>query len=251
MVLETLISEKFEVPVWRMEIDEVADTLLLEFRDTANKQVSFASVNLNSGKVNFKDLMMPERWLTGLEAAAGGVALLHGFQSEDLPVHKGLTAIDTINREVLWADYNINFEAHHHDGFLVSDNRFEPKKIYLVDARTGIKFNTSLPYETLESRLIFPQITSPEQLPPGRLPVTPHGGTVHYLKHNDYEIISLHALNGVRLTQHLYIFSNEGKLVFDEVITDQIQKLQPEAFICYKNQLIWLKNRSEVKVLNL
>ena len=98
------ISEEFNGAIWRLEIDELSDTIFVEIRDEAEKQVSFEAISLHTGEVYFKKLVTEERWLTGIEVAYDGVLLLHNYQSENGPVHKGLTAIDGITGQVLWSN---------------------------------------------------------------------------------------------------------------------------------------------------
>ncbi|OKS86543.1 DUF4905 domain-containing protein [Mucilaginibacter polytrichastri] len=252
MPLTPFINQPFDAPVWRMEIDESTDTLFVELRDTSNKQVSFAAIDLNTGNTNFKDLIMPERWLSSIETAGNGVLLLHGYQSESTPIHKGLTGVNSITGKVLWTDYNINFELLNRQGIIVYDARIQPKKLYAIDTYTGQRKGAYEPADTgIDSSIAFPQVIQADDLPPGLSNLQPYGNVVHYLKHNNFRIVSLHALDGSHLTQHLYLFDRNNELIFDDIMNNDIQKLQPEAFISYKNKLIWLKNRSVVKVLNL
>src|SRR5471030_2358796 len=105
-MLSPFISEEFNGAIWRMEIDSLSETVFVEIRNSTEKIVSFGSVNLLTGKVNFKDLTTPERWLTGIEADWNGVLLLHNYQSENSPVHKGVIAVDAISGEIIWSNYN-------------------------------------------------------------------------------------------------------------------------------------------------
>lgn len=250
MLSTTAISFAFDQPVWRMEIDQSADLLFFEIRDVDNKQVSFSAINLQSGRLLFNQLVMPERWLTGIEAAAYDVLLLHGFQSEVLPVHKGLIALHGRTGEVLWSNYNLSFEHTTAVGFTVADTRFQPKRTFVIDPKTGQIVDRESKQET-ESAIMYPQFLPAEQVSADLLPQQPYGNAVHYLAYNNFRIVSLHAFQEVRLSQFLYVFNNQYELLFEDVMNDGIQKMQPEAFICYKEKLIWLKNRSEVKVLNL
>jgi hypothetical protein len=252
MLLTPFINQPFDAPVWRMEIDEITDTLFLELRDTGNKQVSFVGIDLNTGNINFRDLVMPERWLSGIETAHNGMLILHGYQSESVPVHKGLMGINGTTGEVLWTDYNLNFEAISNDNIAVYDARIQPQTPYVIDIKTGQRIASFLPSgDDINSSIVFPQMLQADALPNDLPNLRPHANVVHYLKHNNFRIVSLHALDGGHLTQHLYLFNIDGELIFDDIMNNDIQKLQPEAFISYKNKLIWLKNRSVIKVLNL
>jgi len=252
MALTLTITQPFDVPVWRMEIDEFTDTIFLELRDSASKQVSFAGIDINTGNLNFKDLEMPERWLSGIEAGYKGVLILHGYQSEAVPVHKGLTGIDGSTGDVLWTDYNVNFELLAQNGIVVYDARMQPKKPFVINERTGQRTGIFEPATAYyNNNILLPNMIQADDLPAGLQNLKPHANVVHYLQHNNFRIVSLHALDGSQLTQHLYVFNLNDELLFDDIMNNDIQKLQPEAFIVYKNNLIWLKNRSAIKVLNL
>ena len=80
--------------------------------------------------------------------------------------------------------------------------------------------------------------------------VTPLANTIHYLDHNKYRIVSLHSLVEGTLEQRLYILDNVN-LIYEDLLNTDIQKLQPEAFLIHRYQLIYLTNKSELKVLNL
>ena len=80
MPLKILTDEQFNGDIWRMEIDELTDTLCLEIRDHSDKKVYFATIDLVTGHTLTKEFATPERWLTGIEAAWNGVMLLHFYQ---------------------------------------------------------------------------------------------------------------------------------------------------------------------------
>ncbi|GAA3959813.1 hypothetical protein GCM10022210_04270 [Mucilaginibacter dorajii] len=236
-----------------MEIDETGSFIFLEIRDTASKQVSFTSIDLNNGRVHFKDLSMPERWLTGIEAAYDGVLLIHNYQSENGPVHKGLTAIDGITGRALWGNYTLAFDQLSVNGPVVYNAQVQPKRLMLTDIKTGATLRA---YEPVIDTLLNNHIKTAQLLPASflgtiELPAKPYGNTVHYMEHNSYRIVSLHTFLAGQLEQHLYIFDNEGNIVHCDLLQAGIQKLQPEAFVVHKNKLIYLKNRSELIVLNL
>ena len=73
------ITYQFKLPVWRLEIDALSKIVFIEVRDQSDKKVSFASINLETGKVLFDELQTEERWLTGIEAAYDGILLLHNY----------------------------------------------------------------------------------------------------------------------------------------------------------------------------
>lgn len=235
-----------------MEIDELTETIFVEIRDSEEKKVSFGAVNLSSGKTLFNDLTTAERWLTGIEAAYDGVLLLHFYQSETGPVHKGLLAVDAITGKTLWSDYAYSFDHLSVNGPVLYDARIQPRRLFLADIKTGATTRIYEPsvYMELKSNIILPELKSPEDLLIRPLPAHAFGNAVHYLEYNNLRIVSLHALKGGELTQSLYIMDGVNK-VYEDLLTTGIQKIQPEAFIMHKNRLIYIKNKTELKIVSL
>jgi hypothetical protein len=250
--LQTFINQQFNGTIWRLEVDEISDTIFIETRNDAEKQVSFSAISLLNGDIHFKDITTPERWLTGIEAAFNGVLLLHNYQSAAGPIHKGIVAIDAFSGKELWSNYVYAFDHLTVNGPIIYDTHIHPKKLFLADVKTGA---TTRVYEPavlpeLQNNILMPQLISPEQLPAKLLPMAPFGNSVHYLEHNNLRIVSLHTLQAGQLKQYLFVVDGTDK-IYDDLLNTDIQKLQPEAFILHKNRLIYIKNKSELKVLNL
>lgn len=247
--LSPIINQKFKGDIWRLEIDELSDNIFIEVRDHQQKQASFASLNLANGNLNFIDLTTPERWLTGIEAACDGVLLLHNYQSATGPVHKGVIAVDAITGETLWSNYNFAFDSLSDKGPLLYDTRIQPRKLFLADVKTGAtsRVTDALVYGEAINQIIAPELL-PAELSPVEKPV--FGNSIHYLKHNNFRIVSLHTEANGLLNQYLYILDDTG-IVYEDLLNPGIQKLQPEAFILHKNRLIYIKNKAVLTILSL
>jgi hypothetical protein len=243
------ISKQLNGAIWRLEIDSLSDTIFLEIR-TTDKQVSFTSISLLSGKTKLNQYTTPERWLTGIEAAYNDILLLHSYQSETAPTHKGITAVDA-NGQVIWNNYTYAFDHISVNGPILFNTQLQPKKLFVADIMTGAyirKYEETIDTE-LENYLSFPEPSQPALLPDA-LSTDAHLNIVHYLDYNNLRIVSLHALTAGQLKQHLYILDGTH-VVYEDLLNADIQKMQPESFILYKNSLIYIKNKSELKVLNL
>lgn len=247
------IQHQCTAPIWRMEIDEISNIIFLEIRNGEDKKVSFTAIDLANGNVNFKDIATPERWLTGIEATYDGVLLVHNYQSEKGPVHKGLIAIDGVNGQILWSNYTLGFDHLSVNGPVVYNVQIQPRKLMLADIKTGL---TLKGYQAVIDTEAENQVVGAQLLPAALLkhlpiPAEAYGNTAHYIEHNNFRIVSLHTFLAEQLEQHLYIFDHEGAVVYHDLLQNNIQKLQPEAFVVHNNKLIYLKNRSELIVLNL
>ena len=250
---QPFINQQFSWPIWRMEIDDISNNLLVELRNTQEKQTAFGSVNLLTGKANFTNVNTPERWLTGMEAAYDGVLLLHHYESATGPVHKGLVAIDAVTGNTLWSNYTLAFDRLSVNGPIVYNAQLHPPKLFVADMKTGANLRAHEPVIDLPppSYITSAPLMPASFLPALTLPYQPYTNTVHYIEHNTYRIVSLHTFFQEKLKQHLYIINNEGAIVYQDLLNSDIQKMQPEAFVIHKNNLIYLKERSVLVVLNL
>lgn len=247
--MQPFIQHQFASVVWRLEIDSLSDTIFIEVRNQSDKQVSFSAIGLNNGKVYFDQLQTEERWLTGIETAYSGVLLLHNYQSEAGPNHKGIIAIDGSTGNNIWNNYTHAFDHLSVNGPVIYDTRLQPRKLLLADISTGQLLRS---YEPVIDTEPVSYIRVPDMVPANlvQVPVAPYGNAIHYLEHNSLRIVSLHSLVEGTLEQRLYILDNNG-LVYEDLLNSGIQKLQPEAFLMHRDQLIYLKNKSELKILNL
>ena len=252
MTFKPIINETLNGVIWRMEIDAITSTLFAEVRNNEEKQVSFSAFDLNQGKILFKDLTTNERWLTGIEAAHSGILLLHYFQTETGPTHKGLLAIDGNTAETLWSNFSVAFDHLSADGLVVYDTRIQPRKYFLADVKTGATTRIAVPsvYNDIVNEIIAPEMIAPDALPFKLTDRQPYGNMVHYLEYNNLRIVSLHALKEGRLIQVLNVFDGTS-LVYEDLLNKDIQKIQPEAFILHKNRLIYITDKSTLKVLSL
>jgi len=251
-MLQPYISQVFNSTLWRLQIDGQTNILGIELRNNADKQTSFASLNLTTGQVYFTAHTLPERWLTGIEGVYNGVMLLHYYKHESSPEHKAIIALDATKANELWSNYSLAFDHLSVNGPVVYNTATQPKKLMLADVLTG---HTLRPFDELADKPLPNQIVIPDMVPvtelvPGSLPDQPYGNMVHYLSHNSYIVVSLHTLKNGLLQQHLYI-TKGNEVVYHDLLNEDIQKMQPEAFVLHKNALVYIKNKTEIKVLNL
>lgn len=252
-MLQPHINHQFNSTVWRLEIDAIGETIFAEIRDQGDKKVRFSAIELKTGKVFFDGLETEEGWLTGIETAFDGILLLHNYQSEAGPAHKGLMAIDGRTGERLWSNYTLAFDQLSVNGPVIYDARLHPHKLILTDIKTGEpvrQYDPSIDAET-DNEVILPDIMPSGSITSLSLQLKTFGDTIHYLAFNNFRIVSLHALAEGVLQQHLYILTQENQIAYQDLLNKNIQKLQPESFLLRRGQLIYLTDNSRLKVLNL
>jgi hypothetical protein len=247
--LQPQLAHQFAGIIWRMEIDAQGNFLALEIRNEQDKQVSFAAINLNTATVTLQNYVLEERWMAGLEGVYKGVLLLHYYQSAGSPSHKGIIAVNANTSQQIWADYNLAFHHFSENGPVVYDARLQPRALQLLDISSGkiirlYQPDTDLPIDS--------QVVAPDMVPGnGDLPEPAVGNIVHQLLYKDYIIVSLHTqTDSGGLEQKLFVIAN-GHTLYTDLLNTGIQKLQPEAFVLHNNQLIYLKDRLQLKIINL
>ncbi|MEO6523755.1 MAG: DUF4905 domain-containing protein [Mucilaginibacter sp.] len=252
IILKPSIQQQFAGQIWRMLIDPQKELLFTETRDVESRQVSFSGFDLNSGKVTFIDFIPDESWLTGMEGCFEGVLFLHGYESAQSPVHKGITAIDGATGNILWKNFTYAIQHISASGPIAYNTQIQPPKLFVLNAQTGAAlrgFDVSVDIDQDQNMKVPHLIDTLDDNFKAHI----EGevvGNIHYIEHNSFRIVSLHALVKTNLSQILLIMQGE-ELVYEDLLLDEIQKLQPEAFIMQQNRLIYIKNRIELKVLNL
>jgi hypothetical protein len=250
--IEAHIAQRLSGTIWRLEVDSTTATLFVEIREERDRLVLFTSIDLVTGKINFNNLIIDERWLAGIEASYNGVLLLHQYESANTPVHKGLIAIDGKTGNALWSNYNYAFDHLSNHGPVVFDTRIQPRKFFIADINNGATLrpiNPSIDFD-VNNHIQVPAIFPGELVEGLALPETANQSPVHYMEYNTLRIVSLHTLFTGRLQQRLYVFKG-NEMLYEDLLNDDIQKLQPEAFVMHDNHLIYIKNRSEIKAINL
>jgi hypothetical protein len=249
---EICIEQSFTAQIWRMLIDDTTGLLFAELRSTEEKQVSFAAISLRNCGATFTQLVVEERWLAGIQAAHNGVLFIHGYQSAQSPVHKGIIAVDGTTGSQLWSNHTFNIPYVSVNGPVAYNTNISPPRQYLINEKTG---QIVRPYNPLSDHESIQQIAIPQII--AQAPAYFYDyidgaieGNIHYLEYNNFIIVSLHAQKHGALVQMLMI-SEQAKVIYKDILNTNIQKLQPEAFVLHHNQLIYIKNRSTLKVLNL
>lgn len=252
IMLNPYIQQQFTGQIWKLLIEPVKELLFVETRDTENRVVSFSGFDLNTGKPSFLNITLDEKWLTGMEGCFDGVLFLHGYQSTQSPVHKGITAVDGATGNILWSNYNYAINHISASGPVAYNTQIQPKKLFVLDAQNGAALQ---PFDASVDEDIDQNIVLPHVIKSLDTDMEPHfegdkTGIIHYIEYNSFRIVSLHTLVNTRLSQVLLIMQGNN-LVYRDLLNDEIQKLQPEAFIMQHNRLIYIKNKVELKVLNL
>jgi len=109
-----------------------------EERAGADGSARFFCVNADSGAPLWRDRALNERRWIGIEACGETVLFLHEFAKPDLPVHRGVTALDLQTGELLWRDPEAVFSFEIPGFAIIRRDGIERSRYQQLDERTGV-----------------------------------------------------------------------------------------------------------------
>jgi outer membrane protein assembly factor BamB len=94
--------------LWQVQVGS-SRVLVGEVRDPERMNVSFFSLDRRTGEPLWEGVNPGDRWWTGMEGVFDDVVLFHGFANPELPIHKGIHAVDALTGSLLWSDPDLRF----------------------------------------------------------------------------------------------------------------------------------------------
>jgi len=132
--LEPSCEYRAEGIIWRLH-PAAGGLILGEERNIESRTASFFCVN-QSGTL-WKRKNFGEKWWTGIETVHRGVLFLYGFATPDMPGRKGITAVDCLTGELLWANKDLTFIAPGGNTVYLSQDAIGGPVVTEIDHRTG------------------------------------------------------------------------------------------------------------------
>lgn len=236
--------EKFSGLIWRVGIQEDKGYLAIESREIETKKVFFSVLNLQTGELFFKEKVFAESMNANLAYLSEHNLLLKLNENSESLECKGLIAIDLKSAEIIWEKYNFGLHQATSYGIQIFDPRIYPRKFSWVNHKTAdLLPDPETPLNEYSS-LLFPEInrnyTFPDFLSHNLII-----GDVWEVKINNLQIICFHEKIEDKLQQRLLIYQI-GKVLHDDILIQNIQKLQPESFFIINKQLLYIRNKNEI-----
>ncbi len=122
--------------IWRL-IPTSSKFLVIEERDIITKEVFFNCLNLNDGKVFFKNFQLEEKHWIGIESVHNNLIFFHKFQKPDMPVHKGIYTFNILNQKMIWQNDDLLFLFVMDDKVYAYQSTFEGRQYFVLDYDTG------------------------------------------------------------------------------------------------------------------
>ncbi len=240
--------------LWRLQT-ESPDFLVGEERDLDAKKVSFFCLDRASGVPRWEGFVPEKGWWSGIEAVAGGLVLLHGFASPDMPLHGGLTAVDLASGSIVWDRPDVRFLRVEPGAVIVAKQGCVEGAVerLALEGGRGEGLAVELPRPFAESEIAHPRLLAAvrKALPGG-------AGSVVLMQDDDACVLSFfeaRAGEGTgeeRYRSSLVVLSGpEWKEIYSAVIQKSAATAGGEPFFCQKGVLYFVQERSTLVAVPL
>lgn len=244
--LKPSLSEKFEGIIWKIETDDRHPLIVVESRDVSSHTAFFSAFNFKSHQCYFKNITVEDSWNWGIDRVSSQVIYLHGYQSPESPEHKGIIAIN-LNGEVEWQNFTRTLYAVAEEGLIVYNPAVQPRFPELVSPQSGALLQSSVThYNPVHRHIITPDYINIAHLP-ADIDRTTIEGPVLYARFKQKDCYAFHVRGSLGYSQKLYIY-HQGKMLHEEFLTVDIQKINPEAFFIEHEHLFCIKDNKRIIV---
>ena len=127
---------KAESLIWRL-LSTGTHKIIGESRDLEKKSTGYFCIDDSSGKVVWENVRFEEAWWIGIEGVTEDVLILHLFASPDLPVHRGIIAVDLHTGKNLWTHRDLTVVRIGRDSLVASRSLMGGEELIAVDPATG------------------------------------------------------------------------------------------------------------------
>jgi hypothetical protein len=243
--IKQVFSKKFKGLIWKIRIQENNEYMAIESRQLESRNACFTVLDLQTGKIYFKERSYLESMNLNLAYAAQENLILTINEHAESPESKGLISINILNGEILWERYNFSFNQADSTGLQVFDPKIYPRNYLWINHLNAENINKQENNTSITpSNILFPDLFESYVLPD----FIEHSlilGEISVLHKDGLTIVSFHEKMKNNIQQRLLVYQNDT-IFIDDIVIDGIQKLQPESFFMIKNSLLYVRNKNEI-----
>ena len=257
--------------IWRLVFAD-PELIVGETRDLDKKLASFFCLNHRDGSTLWEGVTFEEKWWIGTEAIHRDRVLLHGFATPDMPVHKGVTAVDVFTGKVVWSNQDVAFYDAVNDSVIVSKGALDGRSLLELDGRTGRLLSTwgedmDIPDKPTPQAgtgvLMFPapltMISEHGAILAGKnIPQDDIVGDVEAIENGDLLLVGFHQRSHAEtgsetsITDSLRIIDlNKNEIVYSEMLNTGASRIVPDMFFTREDMLYYVKERTTLVAVNL
>lgn len=220
--------------IWKMVFDDEQNQVAWECR-TTQKELFIYLLDFKTNKLLLNNYLITDGWSFSLDKIKDNCLYFSNYDQEFSPVKKGIIALNSINKQIIWQNFSVAVEQYTNQGVLVYDVRIFPRKYFLLDFKTGEKIKS----EHFSSNSIQNKIFIPDNL--FHEDILQESDLLNF---NNLEFKSFYKQEENIINQNLTI-SNDKDIIFEDVLNKAIQKKLVQPFVIWQSKLLYIKNKSE------
>lgn len=258
--------------IWRL-IPSESGYLVIEERDMNSRQVYFNCLKTDGGEILFRDFQLEEKYWIGIEAINNDIIFFHKFRKPDMPGHKGISALNILNQELIWQNDDLIFSLAKDDKVFAYQTTFEGRQHYVLDSLTGeiikdlgAKFDEinklreeSMKNDFVNSFLIPKAFLQSQENSDAEKIINALqadgkiSSIINWLKLNDFLMFNYHEQNSNgTFNNYFKVFDIvKNKIVLSETLNSKSKKMVFESFFIVGSQLFSLVEKTKLVVYRI
>lgn len=270
MKFERHIEYKPNKQIWRILITD-DENVVIEKRDTSDKQVYFDNFELVSKEKIFTDLQLEEKFWIGIEKIFKGIIFFHKYSKPDMPGHKEVIAYSIKSKNILWRNEEFSYLFVYDNKVYCFKQQFEGRTYYTLNYNTG-ELIDDLGNNAERVNAIYDQSREEEKYKDYIFPETIQSknekvaGIIKELKSNleilgevEYTVFrnvlfaSYHSkvFDNSMVNKFTAIDSQNGKELLNLTLTPNTESFMTDSFFVYKDFLFLLKGKEELDIYKI
>lgn len=252
--------------IWRLLIND-SDKLVIETRNTKEKEAFFHSYDLFKGKKVFKNLQLDDKFWVGIETIYKDNIIFHKYAKPNMPEHKKIIVLNINNQKIKWQNEEVTFLSVNDAKVYALKKRFEGQDLFVLNLENGNiieelgndseKVNeifNSTNFEKDFSDYSYPQSYSGNENYEVSLFIDQETSdknnisNIEFMQFGDLLFFNYYVKTNANLLDNVfYVYDIEKKKkILSEVINKNLNSFSPDSYFCYKNNLLLIKNKNEI-----
>lgn len=259
--------------IWRI-IPTNSGKLIIEERESEQKQVYFHCIELTSGKKILQDFQLDDKFWVGIESVKDDYIYFHKFAKPDMPKHKGIFAFDIKTKKIFWENSNLTFQFMFRDKMYAYVEEFGGKKFFALNLQNGtvedeLGDNPLLINELRDQSIadnipagyLFPEVFSSDSLIENNTfdlisslkTDFMISGKIEYLLKNGLLMMSFHTVNEKGKLNNIFkaVDLSGRKYILEEVLNKDTSLFYTDSFFVKDDFLFLLFGKTRLEVYNI
>lgn len=273
MQLKKLYKHDNKKQIWRI-LPTTNKKLVIEEREISTKEVFFSCLDIESGKILFKDFQLDEKNWCGIESIYKDIIYFHAYGKPDMPNHKSIIAFEIKSQKVLWRNDSYVFSFIYEDKVYCYQQRFESRVFYSLDYLSGIviseaendsemitQLKDKVDEEFWKQKYLFPEYFNRGDSVLGQhqkylmdiLNLKVIKGEISFIKTNNLLLFNYHEVSKSNTLNNIFIGYEleKNKIILEETLDKNLVNLMPESFFVKDNFLFLIVDKTKLFVYQI